>query len=199
MIEHEDESAAGIEPAVTQIEDAGEGRRPLEAPPGYRSGFVALVGRPNAGKSTLLNRLVGEKVAIVSNKPQTTRTQIRGVISRPEGQAILVDTPGIHKPGYALNRRMMQVVTEALHSVDLILLLVDATSRPGAGDNFALDLVKSSGKPAMLILTKVDCVKRKTDLFRIIESRSAAHAFEEVVPLSSRTGVNVERLADLIF
>ncbi len=199
MIEHEDESAAGIEPAVTEIDDAGEARRQLEAPPGYRSGFVALVGRPNAGKSTLLNRLVGEKVAIVSNKPQTTRTQIRGVISRPEGQAILVDTPGIHKPGYALNRRMMQVVTEALHSVDLILLLVDATSRPGSGDNFALDLVKNSGKPAMLILTKVDCVKRKTDLFRIIESRSAAHAFEEVVPLSSRTGVNVDRLADLIF
>jgi len=176
-----------------------ESSRALDAPPGYRSGFIALVGRPNAGKSTLLNRLVGEKVAIVSNKPQTTRTQIRGVLSRPDGQAILVDTPGIHKPGYALNRRMMQVVTEALHSVDLILLLVDAESRPGAGDRFTLDMVAGAGKPVMLVLTKVDRVRRKTDLFKIIESRSAAHPFEEIVPVSSKTGVNIDRLADLIF
>ena len=88
-------------------------------PEGFRSGFVGLVGRPNAGKSTLLNRLVGEKVAIVSDKPQTTRTQVRGVLTRPDGQIVFVDTPGIHKPGYALNRRMMQLVSEALLGVDV--------------------------------------------------------------------------------
>lgn len=199
MSEDTDELALGVTPNANATDDTAESRRPLETPPGFRSGFIALVGRPNAGKSTLLNRLVGEKVAIVSNKPQTTRTQIRGVLSRPEGQAILVDTPGIHKPGYALNRRMMQVVTEALHTVDLILLLVDAESRPGSGDRFTLDLVAGSGKPVMLVLTKVDRVRRKTDLLKIIEARSAAHPFEEIVPISSRSGVNVERLADLLF
>jgi len=168
-------------------------------PEGYRSGFVALVGRPNAGKSTLLNRLVGEKVAIVSDKPQTTRTQIRGVLSREGGQAVFVDTPGIHKPGYALNRRMMQTVTEALHSVDLILLLVDASSRPGAGDRFALDLVTKSGKPVILVLTKVDRIRRRQDLLPIIASRAGDHVFEEVIPISGRTGLNVDRLEQLVF
>ena len=113
---------------------------------GFRSGYVALVGRPNAGKSTLLNRMVGEKIAAVSNKPQTTRHQIRGVITRPEGQIVLVDTPGVHQPGYLLNRRMMAAVHDALEGVDLVCLIRDASAPTGNGDRFVLDLVKQRGQ-----------------------------------------------------
>ncbi len=164
----------------------------------FRSGFVGLVGRPNAGKSTLLNRLVGEKVAIVSPKPQTTRNQIRGVLTREDGQVVFVDTPGIHKPGYALNRRMMQLVAEALATVDVVLLLVDATSRPGAGDRFAQELVAGSGKPVFLVLNKVDRVGKKDTLLPMIESRSEGQTYAEIVPISARTGSNVTRLVDAV-
>src|SRR3712207_1246635 len=126
---------------------------------GYRSGYVALVGRPNAGKSTLLNRIVGEKIAAVSNKPQTTRHQIRGVITRPEGQIVLVDTPGVHQPGYLLNRRMMAAVHDALEGVDLVLLMRDASAPTGNGDRYVLNLVRESGKPALLLLNKTDRVE----------------------------------------
>src|SRR5947209_12277937 len=135
----------------------------------YRSGYVALVGRPNAGKSTLLNKLVGEKIAAVSNKPQTTRHQIRGVITRPEGQIVLVDTPGVHQPGYLLNRRMMAAVHDALAGVDLILLMRDASVSTGNGDRFVLDLVKQSQKPALLILNKTDRLADKAKLLPFIE------------------------------
>ncbi len=165
---------------------------------GHRSGFVGLVGRPNAGKSTLLNRLIGEKVAIVSNKPQTTRNQIRGYLTRPDGQIVFIDTPGIHKPGFALNRRMMGLVSEALSSVDLLLLLVDVSTRPGSGDRFALDLVMGSGKPVFLVLNKIDKLKRREELFKIIEQRSAGHDFKEIVPIAAEKGTNVERLADTV-
>src|SRR5215204_6479204 len=117
----------------------------------YRSGYVALVGRPNAGKSTLLNRLVGEKIAAVSNKPQTTRWQIQGIITRADGQIVLVDTPGVHQPGYLLNRRMMAAVHDALAGVNLVCLIRDAASPTGNGDRFVLDLVKRSGKAALLL------------------------------------------------
>lgn len=100
----------------------------------YRAGYVALIGRPNAGKSTLLNRLVGEKIAAVSNKPQTTRHRIQGIVSRPEGQIVFVDTPGVHKPGYLLNRRMMAAVNDAIMSVDLVVLMRDASVSTGNGD-----------------------------------------------------------------
>src|SRR5687768_1186334 len=103
---------------------------------GRKAGVVALIGRPNAGKSTLLNKMVGEKIAIVSDKPQTTRTRISGVLTRPEGQIVFLDTPGVHKPGYSLNRRMMSIVSDALSSVDLILLMIDATKAMGSGDRF---------------------------------------------------------------
>src|SRR5512132_4195531 len=119
-------------------------------------GVVALIGRPNAGKSTLLNRIIGEKIAIVSDKPQTTRTRISGVLTRHEGQIVFLDTPGIHKPGYKLNRRMMSIVSEALSTVDLVLLMIDATEPMGRGDEFTLDLVKRSGTRAFLLPNKVD-------------------------------------------
>src|SRR6188472_129327 len=110
----------------------------------FRSGYVGLIGRPNAGKSTLLNRLVGEKIAAVSNKPQTTRHRIKGVVSRPDGQIVFVDTPGVHKPGHLLNRRMMSAVHDAIETVDLIVLMRDASVSTGNGDRFVLDLVKQN-------------------------------------------------------
>ncbi|MFL6255800.1 MAG: GTPase Era [Pyrinomonadaceae bacterium] len=161
---------------------------------GYRSGYVALVGRPNAGKSTLLNRMVGEKIAAVSNKPQTTRHQIRGVITRPKGQIVLVDTPGVHQPGYLLNRRMMAAVHGALEGVDLVCLIRDASVPTGNGDRFVLDLVKRSEKPALLLLNKTDRIDDKRKLLPLIEWYSREHEWRGVVPLSARTGDQLEDL-----
>ena len=115
--------------------------------PKFRSGYVALIGRPNAGKATLLNHLVGEKIAAVSNKPQTTRHKIQGIITSDEGQIVFVDTPGVHKPGFLLNRRMMAAVHDAILSVDLLVLMRDASVSTGNGDRFVLDLVKKAEKP----------------------------------------------------
>src|ERR687888_1284029 len=140
---------------------AGMSAQPQQS---YRSGYVALIGRPNAGKSTLLNRLVGEKIAAVSNKPQTTRHQIRGVITRPEGQIVLVDTPGVHQPGYLLNRRMMAAVHDALAGVDLVCLIRDASVSTGNGDRFVLDLIRQAEKPALLLLNKIDKLEDKSAL-----------------------------------
>src|SRR3982751_1449551 len=152
---------------------------------GYRSGYVALVGRPNAGKSPLLTRLVGEKIAAVSNKPQTTRHRIQGVITRPEGQIVLVDTPGVHQPGYLLNRRMMAAVHDALEGVDLVCLIRDASAPTGNGDRFVLDLVKKSGKPSMLLLNKTDKIDDKRALLPLIEWYSQEHEWRAILPLSA--------------
>jgi GTPase len=160
----------------------------------YKSGFAALVGRPNAGKSTLLNALVGEHIAAVSAKPQTTRTRIKGIVTRPEGQIVFVDTPGIHKPGYALNRRMMGLVADALQTVDVILLMRDATDQFGAGDRFALDLIKQAAKPTFLLLNKIDLLKDKKALLPLIEQYAGEQAFVEIIPLSARTGDNHDLL-----
>ncbi|MBA3712621.1 MAG: GTPase Era [Pyrinomonadaceae bacterium] len=161
---------------------------------GYRSGYVALVGRPNAGKSTLLNRLVGEKIAAVSNKPQTTRYQIRGVITRPEGQIVMVDTPGVHQPGYLLNRRMMAAVHDALEGVDLVCLIRDVSVSTGNGDRYVLDLVRQTGKPALLILNKVDRLQDKSEMLSLMEMYGAAHEWRAVVPISARKGEMVDVL-----
>ncbi|HEX3558210.1 MAG TPA: GTPase Era [Pyrinomonadaceae bacterium] len=191
----EEETAAS---AGAEAEAAGEHAqsqrdyRSAAATRGYRSGYVALVGRPNAGKSTLLNKLVGEKIAAVSNKPQTTRHQIRGVITRPEGQIVLVDTPGVHQPGYLLNRRMMSAVHDALAGVDLVCLIRDAAAPTGNGDRFVLDLVKQSEKPSILLLNKTDRVDDKRDLLPLIEWYSEHNVWRAVVPLSARTGDQLE-------
>ena len=166
---------------------------------GKRSGVVALIGRPNAGKSTLLNRVVGEKIAIVSDKPQTTRTRISGVLTRDEGQMVFLDTPGIHKPGYSLNRRMMSVVTDALSTVDLILLMIDATASFGAGDRFALDMMKRVGARAFLVPNKVDALKDKSKLLPLIEHYAKEREFAEVIPVSALTGDGVELLIGKAF
>jgi GTP-binding protein Era len=164
----------------------------------YKSGFAALIGRPNAGKSTLLNAILGEHVAAVSSKPQTTRTRIQGIVTRPEAQIVFVDTPGIHKPGYALNRRMMGIVAEALQSVDVILLMRDATSKFGQGDRFTLDLVKQTTKPTFLLLNKIDLLKDKSALLPLIESYSREHNFAEIIPVSARKEDGLERLVNQI-
>jgi GTPase len=177
------------ETAEPEVEEASGGEVPrAEKSEGYRSGYVALVGRPNAGKSTLLNRMVGEKIAAVSNKPQTTRHQIRGVITRPEGQIVLVDTPGVHQPGYLLNRRMMAAVHDALEGVDLVCLIRDASAPTGNGDRFVLDLVKQTAKPSILLLNKTDRVDDKRELLPLIEWYSREQEWRAVVPLSARTG-----------
>jgi GTP-binding protein Era len=165
----------------------------------HKSGFAALIGRPNAGKSTLLNALVGEHIAAVSAKPQTTRTSLRGIITRPEGQIIFVDTPGIHKPGYTLNRRMMGIVAEALAQVDVVLLMRDATERHGAGEQFALDLVKQAGKTTFLLLNKTDLIKDKKQLLPLIERSSREYDFAEIIPISARKGERLDLLVELIF
>jgi len=169
----------------------------------FRSGFVSIIGRPNAGKSTLLNKLVGEKIAIVTAKPQTTRNRIQGFVNlpaqtgRPAGQIIFVDTPGVHKPESALNRKMMREVHDALEGRDLILLMVDATQPFGRGDEFTLQLVKRAGGRVFLLLNKVDLVE-KPKLLPMIEQYSRLHAFEEIIPISARTGQGLDVLLDKV-
>lgn len=165
---------------------------------GFRSGFVALIGRPNAGKSTLLNRLVGEKIAAVSNKPQTTRHRIQGIVTRDDGQIVFVDTPGVHKPGHLLNRRMMTAVHDAIMSVDLLVLMRDASVSTGNGDRFVLELVKQAEKPSILVLNKIDKLKEKSALLPLIESYANEYEFTETIPISALKGDAIDNLLDQI-
>lgn len=159
----------------------------------FRSGFVCILGRPNAGKSTLLNALVGEKLAIISPKPQTTRNRILGIIHvakqkrHPAAQVVLVDTPGIHKPDSSLGRKMMVEVREALEGCNLILLIVDAAHRRDVTDEFVLELAKKSQTPIFLLLNKIDLLRgQKQELLPLIEQFSRLHDFKEIIPLSAR-------------
>jgi GTPase len=164
----------------------------------FRSGYVALIGRPNAGKSTLLNYLVGEKIAAVSNKPQTTRHKIKGIVTTEEGQIVFVDTPGVHKPGYLLNRRMMSAVHDAIATVNLVVLMRDASVSTGNGDKFVLDLVKQSEQPAILVLNKIDKVKDKGNLLPIIEYYQTEHEFKETLPISALKGQAIDNFLSQI-
>jgi GTP-binding protein Era len=179
------------------------------------SGFVAIIGRPNAGKSTLLNALVGEKLAIVTNKPQTTRTRIQGIVNskaqkgRPAAQIIFVDTPGVHRPDSRLNRKMMQEIHEALESRDLILLIVDASEKFGSGDHHVLELVKksvqdsassssfSSPVPVFLLLNKIDKIE-KEKLLPLIQHYRQLHDFQEIIPISATRSEGLGVLLDKI-
>lgn len=169
-----------------------------ENSPNFKSGYAALIGRPNAGKSTLLNRLVGEKIAAVSNKPQTTRHKIQGIVTLETGQIVFVDTPGVHKPGFLLNRRMMSAVHDALFSVDVVVLMRDASVSTGNGDRFVLDLVKDSNKKAILVLNKIDKIKDKNSLLPLIESYANEYDFAEIIPVSALRGEAVEILLNEI-
>ena len=157
-----------------------------------------MIGRPNAGKSTLLNRLVGEKIAAVSNKPQTTRHKIQGIVTKETGQIVFVDTPGVHKPGYLLNRRMMAAVHDAIMSVDILVLMRDASVSTGNGDRFVLELVKQAEKKAILVLNKIDKINDKSDLLPLIEFYSKEFEFAEIVPVSALRGEAVDNLLNQI-
>jgi GTP-binding protein Era len=162
-----------------------------------KCGFVSLVGRPNAGKSTLLNRLVGTKLAIVSDKPQTTRTRIRGVRTWPEGQVVFVDTPGVHRPLHRLNVRMVDAAIETLHEVDVVGVVVDASEPSGGGDRFLMQLVRRVRQPRILILNKIDRLEKAALLPRIAEYDREV-GFTDIVPVSALTGENVDRLAQVL-
>jgi GTPase len=162
-----------------------------------KSGFVSFIGRPNAGKSTLLNRIVGAKLAIVSDKPQTTRTRVLGVKNYPEAQAVFLDTPGIHRPLHRMNVRMMHTAVEAMREVDVVGLVMDAAEPPGKGDRFVVELIKDVKAPVILILNKVDLIK-KTRLLPIIDQHAKEGRFAEIVPISAATGVNVDRLEQVL-
>jgi GTPase len=169
----------------------------------FHSGFVSILGRPNAGKSTLLNALVGEKLAIISPKPQTTRNRIQGIIQvpakagSPGGQVILVDTPGIHKPDSSLGRKMMVAVREALEGCDLILVMVDVTRTSSPPDEFVLDMARRSGMPIFLLLNKIDRVE-KGKLLPIIDQWRKRHDFREIIPISALKRNGLDRLLQTV-
>ena len=167
------------------------------ATPGFRSGFVALVGRPNVGKSTLLNQVTGELLSIVTEVPQTTRFPVRGVLHRKGSQIVFIDTPGIHKPRHRLNEEMVRGATRVLGEVDLVVVLVDASDGYGPGDKFVFDRVREARARAVLALNKADAM-RKEDLLPLIDQAARLEIFREIVPISAATGDNCDRLIEVI-
>jgi len=161
----------------------------------FKSGFVSLIGRPNAGKSALLNALIGQKVAIVADKPQTTRTAIQGVVTTPEAQIIFVDTPGIHKANSQLNKRLMDTVRNSLEERDLLLFVADAARKFGDDDRRAIDMSRRTETPIVLVLNKIDLLKDKAALLPLIEEYKAACQFADYVPVSAikKTGLDALR------
>ena len=169
----------------------------------FRSGFVSIIGRPNAGKSTLLNTLVGEKLAIVTHKPQTTRNRIQGIVNVRNrkgnriAQVVFIDTPGVHKPDSPLSRRMMQEVYDALEGRDLVLLIVDVKQKFGAGDQFVLDLLKKVDSPVFLLLNKIDLIDKRK-LLSIIAEYSRRYTFKEIIPISATKKDGLDHLLEII-
>ncbi|HVA93796.1 MAG TPA: GTPase Era [Candidatus Dormibacteraeota bacterium] len=161
----------------------------------FKSGFVAIVGRPNAGKSTLVNKLVGEKVAIVTSRPQTTRNRIYGIVNRANAQVVLIDTPGLHRPDSALGKQMMGEVDQAVDAVDVLALIVDASEEIGQGDRRAFERVSRFAGTRILLLNKIDRVP-KTQLLPLIEAAKKMGEFAEIIPISALTGDGVDRLLE---
>ncbi len=170
----------------------------------FHSGFVCILGRPNAGKSTLLNALVGEKLAIISPKPQTTRNRILGIINVPKqkgrenGQIVLIDTPGVHRSGSSLGRKMMSEVREALEGCELILMIVDAKKKWDADDDVVLDLAKKAGTPVFLLLNKIDLLADKSKLLPLISQFQSLHDFKEIVPISALKKKGLDELLSCV-
>ena len=165
-----------------------------------KTGTVAIIGRPNVGKSTLLNTILKEKIAIVSDKPQTTRTRILGVAHLPDAQVVFLDTPGLHRPQHLLNKRMVRTALDTMQDADLLYVMVEATAPAGPGDRAVVEQVREAisqgGKPAFLLINKVDLVN-KVRVLPLIESYRKMLDWTEVVPLSAKTGLNVDRLLEL--
>ncbi|MCM3358401.1 MAG: GTPase Era [Psychrobacillus sp.] len=164
---------------------------------GYKSGFISIIGRPNVGKSTFLNRVIGQKIAIMSDKPQTTRNKVQGVLTLDQSQMIFIDTPGIHKPKHKLGDFMLKVAKNTLREVDVIIFMVNATEPRGKGDEFIIDLLEKNETPVFLVINKIDQV-HPDDLIGIIESYKDKYDFAEIVPISALQGNNVERLLETI-
>lgn len=164
----------------------------------FKSGFVAIVGRPNVGKSTLLNHLVGQKVAIMSNKPQTTRNQIRAVLTREEGQIIFLDTPGIHKPKSKLGNYMVSVAENTLNEVDLILFVIDATEKRGQGEEYIIERLQKVNTPVFLVINKIDQVHPE-ELLPLIDDFRMRYPFKQIIPISALQGNNTGPLVESIF
>ncbi len=150
----------------------------------FRSGFIAIIGRPNVGKSTLMNCLLGEKISIISDKPQTTRNRIRGILSRPDAQLVFIDTPGIHKPLHKMNEIMVNTALGTYSEVDVIMLLVEATEKPGGGDRFIIDSLAKVRTPVLLIINKVDLIAKER-LLPLMQEYSTLYAFAEIIPVSA--------------
>lgn len=163
----------------------------------YKSGFVSLVGRPNVGKSTLLNRLVGQKIAIMSDKAQTTRNKIQGVFTTENEQIIFIDTPGIHKPKHRLGDFMVRTALSTINEVDVVLFLVNVTEKRGPGDNYVIEKLRTVESPVFLVLNKIDQV-HPDELLPIIEDYNEQMDFQEIIPISATEGNNVERLVETI-
>jgi GTP-binding protein Era len=178
------------QPTAVPAENAGAG---------LHSGTVALVGRPNAGKSTLLNALIGDKVAIVSDKPQTTRNRIIGILTQPRGQAVFFDLPGVHKPLHRMNTRMMQEVRSALEEVDVVLHLVDASASWGGGEDYLFELLESVRPQVIGLLTKIDLVPHKAELLPLIASYQERRPGAVIIPISAPTGDGLEDLLVELF
>jgi GTP-binding protein Era len=175
------------------LAEAGLGGGEVDTPEGFRSGFVSLVGRPNVGKSTLLNLILGQKVSITSNKPQTTRTQIRGVLHRPESQVVFVDTPGIHKPRTLMGERLNDTATSSFGGVDVVCLIVDSAAGIGPGDQMVADQL---GESAVLVLNKTD--RAKPDRIAAQLAMMSERKFREYFPISARTGDGVADLVEFL-
>ena len=163
----------------------------------FKSGFVSIIGRPNVGKSTLLNTILGEKISITTSKPQTTRNRITGVKNLPDAQIVFWDTPGIHKAKDLINRVMVKSAISTISEVDVILFMIEADSPSGAGDDFIINLLKEAKKTVILLINKIDMVK-KQQLLPIIDKISKKYDFKEIIPLSAKTGEGLDRLQEVI-
>lgn len=163
----------------------------------YKSGFISIIGRPNVGKSTFLNRVIGQKIAIMSDKPQTTRNKIQGVLTRDQSQMIFIDTPGIHKPKHKLGEFMIKVSKNTLREVDVIMFMVNAEQGLGKGDEFILELLEGTQTPVFLVVNKIDQI-HPDDLSGIIDSYKSKYNFAEIIPISALQGNNVDNLLEVI-
>ncbi|NLK97422.1 GTPase Era [Defluviitalea saccharophila] len=163
----------------------------------FRSGFVTLIGRPNVGKSTLMNQLVGEKIAIMSDKPQTTRNRIQSILTKEDFQVVFIDTPGIHKPKHKLGRYMVKVAETTLNEVDIVLMLVEPTTTIGQGDRIVLAALENVKTPVILVINKIDTIEKQA-LLEVIDSYKDAYNFAEIIPISAYTGENCDRLLEVI-
>ncbi|MBQ6976741.1 MAG: GTPase Era, partial [Selenomonadaceae bacterium] len=161
----------------------------------YKSGFVSVIGRPNVGKSTLINKIIGQKIAIMSDKPQTTRSRIQCILTRDDAQIIFLDTPGIHKPLFKLGEHMLKAAEGTLKEVDVILFVIDATEKFGGGEKYILERLETTPAPVILVINKVDLIDREK-ILPIIAEYSARKNFAAVIPISAIDGTNIDALLD---